>query len=59
MEFHYGMKVDVCFDDNRAWILATIIGYVANAHRPKFIIEYDNFIIDEWTQEHLLEELYI
>ena len=52
MEFYYRMKVEVCCDEdgfNGAWIPTTIIGYVANAQRPKFIIEYDNFIIDEWT----------
>ena len=61
MNFHYGMKVEVCSDEggfNGAWIPVTIIGYVANAQRLKFIIEYNSFISDEWTHGHPIDELY-
>ena len=36
----------------------TIIGYVANAKNPNFIIEYNSFITDEWTHGHPIDELY-
>ena len=61
MNFHFEMKVEVCCDEDGfegAWFPATIIGYVANAQRPRFIIEYNNFVTSEWTGEHLIEELY-
>ena len=32
---------------------------MANAPRPKFFIQYDNFITDEVTQEPLVEDLFL
>ena len=61
MNFNNGMKVEVCSDEDGfqgAWFLGTIIGHVANAPRPKFFVQYDNFIIDEFIQEPLVEELF-
>ena len=61
MNFNYGMKVEVCCDDDGfqgAWFSGTIIGWVENAQRPTFFIQYDHFIIDELTQEPLIEEIF-
>ena len=61
MNFNNGMKVEVCSDEDGfqgAWFPGTIIGHVANAPRPKFFVQYDNFITDEFTQESLIEEFF-
>ena len=62
MNFNNGMKVKVCSDEDGfqgAWFPGTIIGHVANAPRPKFFVQYDNFITNKFTQEPLVEELFL
>ena len=62
MNYHIGTKVEICCDEDGfqgAWFPGTIIGHVANAQRPKYVIQYDHFIIDELTWEPLIEEFFI
>ena len=62
MNFNYGMKFEVCYDDDGfqgAWFPGTVIGRVQNAQRPTFVIQYDHFIIDELTREPLIEEIVV
>jgi hypothetical protein len=61
MNFHNGMQVEVCCDDegfHGAWFPATVIGNLTNAHRPMFIIEYDYFATNEQTQDTFVEEIF-